>query len=282
VTLRDALVLGRVSNLPTVWSNVVAGAALGGASVSPAWAAVLVALSLFYTGGMYLNDAFDRHVDARERPERPIPAGRASPAVVFAAGYAMLLGGTVLLGMVGGPGGALGGIALGVLVVIYDAHHKESRWSPLVMGGCRAMVYLSTAAALTGALPGAVWIGAAMLVAYLVGLTYAAKEESRGRLRRAWPLLLTAAPLVWLAPRLLSRPTLLLPYAAFAGWMVVSLRLLLRRDAPDVRGGVVRLIAGIALLDALLCADAGRWPLACAAALALPLTRFLQRHVPGT
>ena len=36
---------------------------------------VLLAMSLFYVGGMYLNDYFDRAIDARERPERPIPAG---------------------------------------------------------------------------------------------------------------------------------------------------------------------------------------------------------------
>ena len=30
---------------------------------------------MFYIGGMYLNDAFDRDIDARERPERPIPSG---------------------------------------------------------------------------------------------------------------------------------------------------------------------------------------------------------------
>ena len=69
--------LGRVSNLPTVWTNVLAGAALAGAAVGPGRLALpLVACSLFYPGGMYLNHAFDREIDARERPERPIPSGR--------------------------------------------------------------------------------------------------------------------------------------------------------------------------------------------------------------
>ena len=52
--------LGRVSNLPTVWSNVLTGLALVGALQPDASLLVLVlALSLFYVGGMYLNDAFD-------------------------------------------------------------------------------------------------------------------------------------------------------------------------------------------------------------------------------
>ena len=47
------------------------------------------AFSLLYTGGMYLNDAFDRAVDARERPERPIPSGRVRAGSVFAIGFGL-------------------------------------------------------------------------------------------------------------------------------------------------------------------------------------------------
>ena len=59
--------LGRVSNLPTVWSNVLAAVALagaGGAFVSPgALFGLLTALSLFYVAGMVLNDAFDAEIE---------------------------------------------------------------------------------------------------------------------------------------------------------------------------------------------------------------------------
>jgi hypothetical protein len=93
-----ALRLGRVSNLPTVWTNALAGIALAG--VSPwHWATLPAAagLSLTYVGGMYLNDAFDRGIDAQERPDRPIPAGQADPNTVFAIGFGLLLGGAALL-----------------------------------------------------------------------------------------------------------------------------------------------------------------------------------------
>ena len=77
------LKLGRVSNLPTVWTNVLAGTVLaGGDWRSGRIGFVLIAMSLFYIGGMYLNDYFDRAVDARERPTRPIPAGDISAAAV--------------------------------------------------------------------------------------------------------------------------------------------------------------------------------------------------------
>jgi len=65
--------LGRVSNLPTVWTNVAAGAVLSGMPLYPGtMAAMLLAMSLFYVGGMYLNDAFDRDV-----PFRPASSVRA-------------------------------------------------------------------------------------------------------------------------------------------------------------------------------------------------------------
>ena len=77
--------LGRVSNLPTVWSNVLATLALSGAlSFSPRTFALWGVFSLYYVGGMYLNDAFDRRIDAVMRPDRPIPSGQVSAGVVFA------------------------------------------------------------------------------------------------------------------------------------------------------------------------------------------------------
>ncbi len=76
-SLATLLKLGRVSNLPTVWTNVLAGTVLAAGTVQ-SWRTglVLLAMSLFYVGGMYLNDYFDRAIDARERPQRPIPARR--------------------------------------------------------------------------------------------------------------------------------------------------------------------------------------------------------------
>ncbi|MCZ6604984.1 MAG: UbiA family prenyltransferase, partial [Alphaproteobacteria bacterium] len=105
-----ALRLGRISNLPTVWTNVLTGVVLvGGEILSLRLAILIIALSLFYVGGMYLNDAFDRDFDARERPDRPIPAGLVSTKTVFAAGYAMLAGGLAVLVWVGyGSAGGTG------------------------------------------------------------------------------------------------------------------------------------------------------------------------------
>ena len=91
---QTALRLGRVSNLPTVWTNALAGGVLGATAArgtDPWWAALSIllaalALSLFYVGGMWLNDAFDAEIDAEERAERPIPSGAIERQTVFLGG----------------------------------------------------------------------------------------------------------------------------------------------------------------------------------------------------
>ena len=61
MNLSLALRLGRISNLPTVWTNVLAGALLAGGGLADVRVPLLMlALSMFYLGGMFLNDAFDR------------------------------------------------------------------------------------------------------------------------------------------------------------------------------------------------------------------------------
>src|SRR4051794_33630035 len=69
------LVLGRISNLPTVGSNCLAAWLLGGGGSWGKLAAVGAGAALLYTAGMFLNDAFDVEFDRRHRPERPIVSG---------------------------------------------------------------------------------------------------------------------------------------------------------------------------------------------------------------
>ena len=68
---------------------------------------------------MYLNDAFDRELDAKERPTRPIPAGQISAEAVFAAGFGMLGGGVILLFLFDLTAG-LWGLALAGTIIAYD------------------------------------------------------------------------------------------------------------------------------------------------------------------
>lgn len=286
MNMPTALRLGRVSNLPTVWSNALAGLVLAGATpTTPAVPPLLLGLSLLYVAGMYCNDWCDRAIDARERPGRPIPSGAADPRTVLGLGAAMLAGALALVAWAGqlagtGSRGVLVGALLAGAILLYDFRHKGNPLAPLLMGLCRALVYL-TAGYTAVAEPGPLLLPAALLAAYVAGLTYAARRESRNRVDALWPLALLAAPPVWALARLLEAPQLAgaVLLAGLLVWIGYAIALLRR---PAVPQAVAVLIAGIALLDALFIALHGPWHWSLAALACLGLTRLWQRHVPGT
>src|SRR6185369_11586655 len=111
-TLRTLLVLGRVSNLPTVWSNCLAGWWLGGGGQVEKLPLLFVGATLLYVGGMYWNDAFDEEFDRQFRMERPIPAGAMSPQAVWRLGMLWLGIGALCLVCIGRTTGTLGLILL--------------------------------------------------------------------------------------------------------------------------------------------------------------------------
>ncbi len=285
-----ALQLGRISNLPTVWSNVLVGGVLGGAALGDGRLPLLMlAMSFFYVGGMFLNDAFDRGFDARHRPERPIPAGQVSATEVFAYGFGMLAVG--LAGVAFASRGADGlpalralaaALALAGTIVFYDVHHKDNPLSPLLMGLCRVLVVLGAAFAVGAAPPPAVGLAALALLCHLIGLTYIAKQEHLDRLGALWPLAFLALPLLYGAWLALATPMAALPLVLYAGVLAFALRRLRRRARGDVPRAVVTLIAGMSVLDAVVLAGGGHLAAAALAVAAFALTLALQRWVSGT
>ena len=257
--LRTLLVVGRISNLPTLWSNCLAGWWLGGAG-NPEQLPLLVAgASLLYLGGMFLNDAFDAQYDRQYRPERPIPAGDISLTTVWRWGLIVLgLGGASLI-FLGRVTGALG-VALLLLIVLYNAFHKQLVWAPILMAACRFLVYVIAASIAANGVTGwALWGGLA-LAFYIAGLSFLARREATPGLPDYWPLLLLAAPIVLalfmngpgyrLAAGLLG--------AALAFWVVSALSQSLWSDKPNVGRTVSWLLAGVVLVDWLAVADAPR------------------------
>ncbi len=283
------LQLGRVSNLPTVWSNTVAGVVLAGASLHD-WRllVLLLAMTLAYTGGMFLNDAFDRSIDAVERPERPIPSGTVSVGSVFTLGFFMLASAVLLVAWCaflpggGGSRALFAAILLAASIVLYNVWHKNNPFSPFVMGLCRMLVYVTAGWSLTTQTSNSLYIGAVVLLCYLIGLTYTAKQENLGEVRNWWPLACLAIPGLYAATvtpsNLVSWSIILL----FVAWLLYALYKVRRRQPGDIPKAVVSMIAGIALVDALFIASVGATFWAIVAVLAFGLTLFLQRYIAGT
>lgn len=282
--LATALRLGRVSNLPTVTTNVLAAIALSGGRTSwLAIAAICGGMSLLYVAGMFLNDAFDRTIDAIERPDRPIPSGEVSAAEVFAAGFLLLafgvlaVTGAAIATSAGWPPIASATVLAG-LIVFYNVHHKRNPFAPVVMGLCRVGVYTTAALAIGAPLAPPLLLGCGALLGYLIGLTFVARQENLFRLTTFWPLALLAIPFMMISP-ISNGPFVGLAYVFFLFWTLRCLRLVV---TGQIRPAVTGLIAGISLLDALFISRLGDLPLLAAAFAAFFLTTILQRRIAGT
>jgi len=287
VKLETALRLGRVSNLPTTWTNVAAGFALSGEQPTPLLAVgTCCAVSALYVGGMYLNDAFDSDYDARERAERPIPKGEVRTSTVFAIGFGLLvLGVAIVSALAFGPAGTgappvLAAVALAAVIVFYDAYHKQNPLSPVVMALNRALVYAVAALSLRPTLSPILYWGCATLGCYLVGLTYAAKKETLREPRGFWPLLFLAVPFGFVPA--FERASSIVCYGLLALCTAHNLSFLLEPRRRDVKRAVSQLIAGICLLDAMIVASQGQTTVAAACALGTGLTLLAQRKIAGT
>jgi len=258
--LRALLVLGRVSNLPTVWSNCLAAWWLGNhlegyANGHADWTVfgwLCAGASLVYLGGMYLNDAFDVRFDREFRPERPIPSGAVGAGAVWALGLVWLLGGGAILVAAAGASWHLV-LLLVLAVLVYDATHKWIAFAPLLMAACRSFLYLVAASSGSFGITGiAVW-GAVVMAAYIVGLSAVARCESAPNPFQRAPLVLLAAPII-LALVVNNdeyRAAGLVLGFALGGWILLSLRHTLNTTPPNIGRTVGGLLAGIPLVDLL-------------------------------
>ncbi len=286
--LRPWLILGRVSNLPTVWSNCLAAWLLGGGGSVGRLVLATLGGSLIYVAGMFLNDACDVEFDRVHRGERPIPSGEVTVARVWVAGLGLLLAGWICLALLGTAGMGLGVLLL-MAVMAYDLVHKAVSFSPVLMAACRFLLFLAAGSAAEEGIVGqTVWSGL-VLAFYIVGLSYVARRESvGGGLMAAWPLALMLAPLLlagfvnpsssW------GKGAVLMPIVLLLVWTARCLTLLWRGGAGGgggIRAGVSGLLAGIVWVDVVAVMPAA-WPMGGVFLILFVLSLVLQRVVPAT
>ena len=280
--LRALLLLGRVSNLPTVWSNCLAGWVLGGAGDLAVFLRLSAGATLLYLGGMFWNDAFDADFDRQHRTERPIPSGAIARRAVWLWGAALLILGAALLLPLGNATALLTVFLMGS-IVLYDAVHKWVAFSPVLMAACRFLLYLVAASTGENGVEGlAVW-SALALAAYIIGLSYLARRESTAGAFSYWPLLFLAAPvgLAGLVNRGEYLQNACLLAAVLGLWMLRCLRSTLWTADRQIGRTVSGLLAGIVLVDLLAVADAPQ-ELALVFLFLFAAALLFQRLVPAT
>ncbi|HTI71456.1 MAG TPA: UbiA family prenyltransferase [Candidatus Limnocylindria bacterium] len=280
--LRTLLILGRVSNLPTVWSNCLAGWLLADGGEAWRLAVLLLASSCLYIGGMYLNDAFDAGFDRQNRRARPIPSNHISEALVWRIGFGLIGVGLLALLPLGIRVTALG-VLLSASIIIYDAVHKAVAFSPILMALCRFFLLLMAAAAGNAGLTGTALWTAIALAGWIVGLSYVARREAFLGPLAKWPLVALALPLVlaylindgpWRMAGLLFSLLLL-------AWAIYCLRFTFQQENRNLQRTVGGLLAGICLVDLLSISPLSPVVGLVFVALFL-LSLFGQRFVPAT
>lgn len=280
---RTLLVLGRGSNLPTVWSNCLAGWWLSGGGNFWKLPLLLLGMSALYTGGMYLNDAFDADFDQQRRAARPIPSGKVSPEIVWRYGWAWLALGILCLLVLGKIAGALA-LVLAACIVIYNVAHKFITASPWLMGLCRFWVYVIAGTTGMDGLNGwPIWCGAG-LAFYIIGLSYVAKRENFRGPVPYWPLVFLAAPI--LLAQLMNAGGMLKPAwfvsLVLALWMAHCVRTIFQRGEINVGRVAAGLLAGIVLVDWLAVAPQCPHGLSAVFLILFGATLLLQRFIPAT
>jgi 4-hydroxybenzoate polyprenyltransferase len=303
--LINLLALGRISNLPTVWTNcaaawIVNAHASPGIREMPATSENLILVweglgwlilgaSLLYVGGCTLNDAFDQEFDKRHNPTRPIPSGSITPNIVWIAGITEIVSGAVILLE---PAGAswIWVAALALCILVYDAVHKKWSGSVWLMGSCRFFLWLCAASAAREEIAPLTWLWSGTIACYVVGISLYARSEatSSGNASRL-PLPLLFGP-VLLALMYLVDWNNLSPLRQLAvnvagllvAWIVYTAVMEMRTGKKGCIGrGVSRLLAGIAACDATA-AGLVSPTLAYACLACIPVALLLQKKFAAT
>lgn len=293
--IKGYLQLTRPANLPTAMADIIAGAAVSQTviQVSGAGSTLLrnllllcMASVLLYASGVVFNDFFDRKLDARERPERPIPSGIIRPFEALIFGFSLMLAG-VLLAFTAGPLSGFIAFGLACSILCYDAFFKEVPvLGPLNMGVCRGINLLLGMSVL--GLPQDWWI-ALFPVVYIFAITLISKGEVAGNNRYH----LVVASLMYLAVILglgfmwnnggVSVWVVIPFIAAFSAMIFFPLfRAYIENSPANIRKAVKSGVISLILLDACIAVIHTHWWVGLSIVLLLPLSVVLSQKFAVT
>ncbi|MDA0284137.1 MAG: UbiA family prenyltransferase [Planctomycetota bacterium] len=289
------LQLVRIPTVFTAMADIFLGFLLTHSLLEPLSSFVLLlgASVCIYWTGMILNDYFDRDVDRRDRPNRPIPSGRIEAAWALKLGVALNVVGVGLAASVG-TGSLLVAVLLTACVWLYDGVLKKTPLAPVLMGSCRFFnVMLGASASSTGAM----WLCPQAHVAlglgiYVCGLTWFARQEAKTSARAQLISasfvinagLATLFGFVIYAPDNNRGETALFVLAVISFTIVRRLlRAISQPEPARVQTAIRTMLLSLIMLDATLVFFAtGTPPLAIAVALLMVPAFLLSRWIPMT
>ena len=296
--IRAFLELARPANVITAFADILAGFAAAGAMTGLLFGQgnapvedlvfLLLATAGLYAGGVVFNDVFDAELDAKERPERPVPSGRTTRGQAAVFGSVLLVAGIAAAACVG-LSSFLIAVAVACCALGYDAagkHHAVA--GPIIMGLCRGGNLLLGASAVPD-MPAALWFLALVPIAYVGAIVIISRGEVYGGSKRTIMFAIVIAGVVWMALLALGfrsdyRTLDALPFLLFFAFLVFpSFRRAAANPSPAyirraVKAGVLALVA----LDATLAAGFGTWIAGLMVLALLPLSILVARRFAVT
>ena len=275
--LRAHLVIARVADLPSVWSNCVAAWALAVGRFLPTLAVMIVALPLIHIGAMYLNNAWNALTRPGQEGETSAKRGPAGRYRSFIIALVFLGAGLFLVWGEGWPTFAMA-VGLTGVIVAYDVLNARVGWSPFLMALYHAMIYFTIAVASTkgvntnDGINTKLLLWALALAVYVVALSFVARGGKASFFKRYPPLVLMLFPPIlncyeFTAQRMVFSLLFIL-------WLLYSLYFLVWPKGKRFNEALGALIAGICLVDLLAVSQLDQpvlWMMACGAFFILGL-----------
>jgi len=188
------ITLMRPANIVTAITDIIAGAAIGGALFAGSTHAENLGFLIFstiglYGGGIVFNDIFDLEIDRKERPERILPSGKLSLTAAYVFGIALLLMGIIAAFIVSPTSGSIA-IGIALFALSYDRFTKHIQWlGPLNMGMCRAGNLLLGVSIIPGMVGQYWWLGIVPIL-FISAVTLTSQKEAVGENKRSIALAL--------------------------------------------------------------------------------------------
>jgi 4-hydroxybenzoate polyprenyltransferase len=186
------LQLMRPANIVTAWADVLAGFAISESVISSheiytgvtvanfiplLW--LLLSTTGLYSGSIVFNDVFDAEIDAKERPDRPIPSGKASYSKAALLGSVLLAIGVLAAVQVSWLSATLAS-SIAAAAIIYDAYGKHHPiFGSLNMGICRGGNLL-LGVSVVSPMVAEYWFLALIPIVYIAAITTLSRHEVRG------------------------------------------------------------------------------------------------------
>ena len=300
-TILAHLQLMRPANIVTAVADILAGFAVSGAALqvfsseigyTPSLLNSLLWLTLttigLYGGGIVFNDVFDAELDRRERPERPIPSGRASilsasilAGLLFLMGFIAAWQVSVLSTIVA--------LAVAVLAVLYNAWGKHQLiFGPVNMGLCRGGNMLLGMSAIPVAIQD-LWFIAILPVIYIAAITMISRGEVHGGNKKTIIAGAVMYGVIILAIIVLAF------YSEIVWWQVMPFVLLfsffifrplikaLKRQEPRLIGKAVKAgVLSLIILNAALATVFAGWIYGLVVLLLLPVSLLIAKKFSVT